>query len=1099
VLASVFFWALASHAQQTMGTISGTVSDSSGAVLPGANVLILNEETGISRTVTTNEAGRYVAPALGLGQYKVTASLQGFQTGVRSGIVLTVGREAVVNFQLAVGAITQTVEVTGEAPLVEVTKGGLGTLVESRAISELPLNGRDIAQLIVLQTGAVEFTAAESDPGTGKLLVVSGARPTTNVFLIDGVAIESYSQKTPTGMSGQFLGAEAVREFRVETNAYSAEFGRGAGGIFNVATKSGTNTFHGSAFEYLRNDNLDANRWEANRIQEDKPEFKRNQFGASLGGPVIRDRTFFFGTYEGLRERLGEVTTSDTFSDGLRAGIIPPSTTPVAIDPRVKPYLDSAQWPKPNVTCSITCLTSTADPFDRTDGSAEYGFASSQPTDEDMYQVRLDHKISDNDSIFGRYTLLDSSRLTTGGFPYEHSQFTVRNHSVAIEESRIFSPTLLNTFRFGFSRNVPKEVAFQDPPFPTSLYFVPTVPIMGGISTDPVSGVGNGIPGESRSVNSFQWIDDVTYTMGRNTMKFGVNLNRLQFNGRNPGRDAGTYAFNSIEDFFRANANGRFRGSILECCNDASRSFRDWIIGLYYQDDLRMTPRLTLNLGFRYEFITVPTENHGRVGNIKGGWDLIYRATINEITTGNPWIENPSLKNLAPRFGFAWDAMGNGRLAVRGGFGLFFQQFDQSWYRTSGFRTPPFLAEVDVASRGAGGTAVVPFPNIYQLCGQENPFDPNLRPECRGAKAGPDMVADKFLNPYVMQYNLNTQWEFAPNTVVTIGYVGSRGVRLAAVSDFNAHPAQDVNGRLVFPANLTERPNTYFDLIRIRHTGYNSWYNSMQLNVTRKYAQGLQASGSYTFARNIDEISGIQTASDTDSGPNTLPNPHHKDIYKGRSAFDSQHVFTFNSTYELPIGPGKTFGGGLAGVGKHLLAGWQLGGIASLAAGFPATAGMSARFSSLGHGNELPDLLPGYSNNPTSGTSAGCTLFRGPNDTRIDRVIPAGTPLGTPDLYFDPCAFGFPAARTLGNLGRNTISMPGRITVDFNLSKNFDLTEVAKLQFRFEAFNLFNRPNFGTPSLSMFNTSGRPSATAGQITGTVGTSRQLQFALKLTF
>src|SRR5262245_11945413 len=513
------------NAQGTTATISGTVSDSSGAVVPGAKIVILNEETGISRELLADEAGRYIAPSLGLGNYRVTASLDGFQTQVRSGITLTIGRQAIVNFELPVGLVSETVEVTGEAPLVETTKGALGSLVDSSTINDLPLNGRDLAQLITLQTGVVEYNAGDSDLGSGKLLVVSGARPTTNVFMIDGVAIESYTQKTPTGASGQFLGAEAVREFRVESNAYSAEFGRGTGGIFNVATKSGTNMIHGSLFEFLRNDNFDANRWEANRAGLDKPEFKRNQFGFSLGGPVKHDRTFCFGTYEGLRERLGVTHNSLTFSDALRQGIFPNGQR-VTIAPTVLPYLQSALWPKGNGEIL-------------SDGTQYYNFNSSQPTDENYYQIRLDHKLTGSNSLFGRYTYLTSDRTATRFFAYEKSVDTVRNHSLTLEDDWIISPTLLNTFRFGFSRNLPKEQEVQDPAIPTSLYFVPGVPQMGLIQiTNGPNEVGQGVTGEARGINSFQFIDDITLTKGRNGMKFGVNINRVQFNGRNPARDA---------------------------------------------------------------------------------------------------------------------------------------------------------------------------------------------------------------------------------------------------------------------------------------------------------------------------------------------------------------------------------------------------------------------------------------------------------------------------------------------------------------------------------------------------------------------------------
>jgi Carboxypeptidase regulatory-like domain/TonB dependent receptor len=1070
----MFFLLSSTHVsgQGTTATISGTVSDSTGAIVPGTKIVILNEETGISRELGSDETGRYTAPSLGLGNYRVTASKDGFQTQVRSGITLTVGRQAIVNFELPVGSVAETVEVTGEAPLVETTKGALGSLVDSSTINDLPLNGRDLAQLITLQTGVVQYDGGDSDLGSGKLLVVSGARPTTNVFMIDGVAIESYTQKTPTGASGQFLGAEAVREFRVESNAYSAEFGRGTGGIFNVATKSGTNMLHGSVFEYLRNDNFDANRWEANKSGLEKPEFKRNQFGFSLGGPVKKDRTFFFGTYEGLRERLGVTHNSITFSDALRQGIFPNGTR-VTIAPSVVPYLQSNLWPRGNGEIL-------------SDGTQYYNFNSSQPTDENFYQVRLDHKLTDSNSFFGRYTYLSSDRTATQSFPYEKTMDAVRSQSITLEHNWIVSPTFLNTFRFGFSRNIPIEQEVQDPAIPSSLYFVPNVPQMGAISITNGPSAGQGVTGESRGINSFQYMDDMTLTRGSNSMKWGVNINRVQFNGRNPARDAAQYSFASIYDFLIGNANGRFRGSIFDRYNDAFRSFRDTIIGLYFQDDVHLTSRLTVNAGLRYEFITVPVENHGRVGTFHGDVEFIRHADINGITLGNPWIENPSLKNFAPRIGFAWDVAGDGKTALRGGAGLFFQQFDQSWYRTSGFRTPPILVESETTAGTATpigqvpsgrSLATIPFPNIYQVCSAQNPFNPT-DPRC-SARPVPDVVANKLRTPYVIQYNLNIQREILKNTVATIGYAGSRGIDLAGVANLNNVDPVEIGGRLVFTGQ--QKPNQNFDTIRVRHTGYDSWYNSMQLNVTHRYSQGLQVNGSYTFAKNLDTISGVQTASDTNAGPNTIPLYGWTHLYKGLSSFDARHVFSFNSTYDLP------FGKALRGAPKQIVAGWQLSGIVSLRSGFAETVNISNRLANFGVSEEFPDLAPGASNNPVKGVSIGCA------------GIPVGTPVGTPELYYDPCAFVLPPTNTLGNLGRNTLTMPGRASVDFSLVKNFDIKEDAKLQFRFEAFNVFNRVNLGIPSRTVRNTSGVLNATAGRIDTTVGTPRQLQFALKLNF
>jgi len=284
-----------------------------------------------------------------------------------------------------------------------------------------------------------------------------------------------------------------------------------------------------------------------------------------------------------------------------------------------------------------------------------------------------------------------------------------------------------------------------------------------------------------------------------------------------------------------------------------------------------------------------------------------------------------------------------------------------------------------------------------------------------------------------------------------------------------------------------QNPNPNFTLIRVRHTGYDSWYNSLQLNVARRYSQGLQMNGSYTFSKNLDTISGVQTAGDTNAGPNSIPLYGWSHLYKGPSAFDSRHVFSFNSTYELPIGPGKALGSGLHGIGRQILAGWQLGGIVSLRSGFVQTINISNRLANFGVQEEFPDLAPGASNNPVKGVSIGCA------------GVPAGTPVGNPNLWYDPCAFVLPPANTLGNLGRNTVTMPGRATADASLMKNFDVTEKSKLQFRFEAFNLFNRVNFGTPARTVRNTAGVLNATAGRIDSTVGTPRQLQFALKLTF
>jgi len=439
-VAAAFLLALTGNTQGTTGTISGMVTDASGAVAPGATLVILNEDTGVSRTVTSDAAGRYLAPSLNLGRYRVTASLEGFQSEVRTGILLTVGREAVVRFQLSVGAVAESVEVTGEAPLVNTTSSSVGELVGAAQVENLPLNGRSIDQLAILQP-AVSFTrykTGSSYRGQNDKLTVQGARPSQNIFLLDGTDINDSRNRTPGSVGGRLMGVEGLREFRIETSSYSAEFGSAGGGVIVMASKSGTNAFHGSVYEYLRNDNFDArNFFDGER----KPEFKRNNFGFSLGGPLRKDRTFFFGNLEALRERLG-VTTPAIVPNGLtRQGFLPNASgglDNVGVDPQVRPYLDF--YPAPNGRGYI-------------DGTADSINTTSNPTNEMFFSMRVDHNFSDRHSVFSRYTLSDGDRLTFGIIPWLPTSFDSKNQYLTIEEKAVISPETLNIARFGFTRS----------------------------------------------------------------------------------------------------------------------------------------------------------------------------------------------------------------------------------------------------------------------------------------------------------------------------------------------------------------------------------------------------------------------------------------------------------------------------------------------------------------------------------------------------------------------------------------------------------------------------------------------------------------------
>jgi hypothetical protein len=1081
VMAAVMaFFALTAQSQVTTGTISGTVRDSSGAVLPGATIVVANEDTGAVRTVPTDSAGHYLASSLNPGQYKITASLEGFQALVRSGVDLTVGRQAIINLDLQVGVITQSVEVTGEAPLVATVGGGLGNTIDSSSIAELPLNGRDLAQLVTLQAGVVNYTAGDPEPGGGKLLVVSGARPTTNVFYMDGIAIESYNKKTPTGMSGNFLGADGVREFKVDSNAYSAEFGGGAGGVFNITTKSGTNRFHGTGFWALRNDNFDAAQWEDNAFGDEEPEFKRNQFGASLGGPIRRDKTFFFGNLEGLRERQGETTIARTFSDTLRLGIIPPATTPVPIDSRIVPYL--VFWPRPNGTSHA-------------DGTADYVTSKTVPIDENYYQGRVDHQFSQNNLGYLRYTYLNSEQYTPSTLPGESGFLDSQaNHLVTLEDKYIFSPALLDSIRVGFSRTQPFNGLVDPRIVDPALSFNPKLLFLGALNPGSgLTGIGVSEATSDRHINSYQLANDFVYNKGRNTFKLGVAWSRNGFNVYFPSQPAGNYTFGNVSNFFRAIPN-TFRGAIVDGYDDAYRTLKWNQIAIYFQDELRLTERVTISSGLRYEFATVPVEKWGRVANFRGDLDFLLSAGLSDITLGNPWLENPTLKNFAPRLGIGWDIFGDGRTVLRTGFGIFFVQFDQSWFRTMLWRMPPFLVDLQASSN-------VPFPNIYQLCGKDNPFNPS-NPICSGRPA-PQFPPYKTRSPYMMQYNLVIQRQIGKDSLISLGYSGSRGVRLNALANVNVPYGQDVNGRLVFAA--TSRPNPNFDNMLFRGPMADSFYNSLQASMIKKMAKGFQFSASYTFSKTIDDISGNAGGSDSDV---TEVNSFYQDksLFRGLSAYDARNVFSFSGVYEMPFGAGRRFGNSLGGFANKLVGGWELASILTLRDGFPASVSISNRLSAIGIQNERPDLMPDARANPTNGVSAGCYISTvgavysstPPLGVTVGQVVEPGTKLGTAELYFDPCSFAIPPSRTFGNLGRNTIILPGFAGVDITMTKNTSLTEAMNLQFRFEAFNLLNRVNLGSPSRNVFDTAGRPSSIAGRITSSQ-TARQLQLSVKFIF
>ncbi len=1049
LLALLLFSGGIAAAQETTATISGTVKDESGAVIPGAAVQVKNVATGVSRTAQSDAQGRYTVTQLAPGMYEVESTSSGFQTYVRRGIELTVGRHAIVDMALKIGAVTQRIEVTGEVSLVNTTTAATSGLIGDKQIRDLPLNGRNFVQLTLLEPGVVQSRSAGSSSvvGTGVKLNFNGARMDANNYIVDGSTANSVNQQAIGGASGQAMGVETIQEFQVLASNYSAEFGRAGGGIINVVTKSGTNELHGSAFEFLRNSALDArNFFDGKSV----PPFKRNQFGGSLGGPIKRDKTFVFGAYEGLRERLGQTLIGNVPTAAARLGNLGTSGT-VTVADAVKPYLPL--WPLP-----------TPGGRDFGDGRAEFIRSASQPTRQDYGNVRVDHNFSANDSFFVRYTIDDSIVETPITIPTYFATDTVRSQYGTIGETRIISPQLLNVFRFGFNRSTvlydqfPLDNRVTDP----SLWFMPN-PSVVNLGAFGVSGLSE--PGgqtnrpKHRLDNVFQFVDTVSYNSGNHSWRFGGEFQRIQTNEDDTFRGQGVYSFANLSNFLRG-VPATFLG--VKPGDSAVRGWRQSLFAMFVQDDVRIRPTLTLNLGFRWEFVTNPTEVNGRAAHYEG----VFTTKLGTSTViGNPLLLFPKT-NFSPRFGFAWDVAGDGKASVRGGFGVYQQMLFRNYF-FSARQVPPWYTTLSATAPN------LVFPNPLAIIAQG------------GATAGDMAQYDDGPMPYMMQWNLSVQREVVSGTVLGAGYVGTRGLHLGRFTSPNvAVPDISPDGRYSYAPNLPRRdPN--FTSVNFKARSSESRYNALQVKATRRFTRGLQAQVAYTWSHSLD-LGSAQLNGDYGNGSPFPQNPWDiKNTEYGHSSFDLRHVLSVNYTYALPLGAGAT------GVWGKLIQGWQTNGILSATTGVPFSAEVSGGLNRSRQGvgpASRPNLKAGMSSNPTSGVTAGCL------------GVPASQKLGGADLFYDPCAFELQEAGYYGNLGRNTVIGPGLTTFDFALVKNTAVGEGRDLQFRWEVFNLFNRANFALPNLTAFlAASGAASGSAGRITSTVTSARQMQFGLKYTF
>jgi hypothetical protein len=1117
------------YAQVAGATLTGTVTDSSGATLPNAQVTITDVATGVTRTVSSNAAGLYTAPNLLPGSYEVKVVATGFKTQVEKGITLTVGAEQVLDFTMQVGLVSQTVEVTTEAPTVELTSSELSATVNATTVRELPLNGRSWTDLANLQPGVYSaedhLRNADDNRGIGAQSVISGARPQQNNYRLDGISINDYANGGPGSLLGGNLGVDAIQEFSVLTSNYSAEYGKTSGGVVNAITKSGTNQFHGSAYEFLRNSALDADNFFDNATGTPKPPFRRNQFGASAGGPIRKDRTFIFGDYEGIRQSLGTTFSPVVLSPNARNGLLNypdpvnhpapsycvPTTVQfqcqVKVDPLVAKYLGVEPVP-------------TGQPF--ADGNvALFSFAGQDVVPENYFTVRVDQKISDKDNLFGTYNFDKSLENTPDLLGEVENHNLAKRQFVVLEESHIFGPALVNSVRVGFNRarvgGVP-GTAINPTAADTSLGWVAgrTAPqaFVSGLTQ-----IGNGAsPTSYRNWNSYQVYDDASLTRGLHSLKFGFGFERDQLNEVDLTADYhGIFNFGSIAGFL-TNQPTRFTGGFPGL--PGQRGMRQSIVGAYVQDDWRVRPNLTLNLGLRYEMSTVPTEAHGKLTNLYNITDA--QPTCATLFTGpagdscgatGPYFSNPTLRNFEPRVGFSWDPFKNGKTALRGGFGM----FDV---------LPMLYTTITMVGRGAPFTEIGATKKASVLSGN---FPSGVMPAALGATGLEyEHVEQHPHRNYVMQWNLNLQREVAPNLTMVVGFAGSHGVHQGLrVDDANiVFPTLTPQGYLwpVVPfmdpkANNPSLPSpgpgnqinpTISGAIRSLFWAGNSFYDALEVGVVKKMSHGLQVQGSFTWGKSIDNSSGDTNG---DTLANAFSSPHWDDLRTNRAVSDYNipRVLVINANWQVPTI--KSASGPVAFVAN----GWELGVIFKANDGYPFTPTFGSDGDPLGLASTDPWAFPDRLSTPNCDSlinprntqnylksecfaipTAPASFFTGPtpmcsSDPRFFGDNVTGNAFGTPPQCFN----------LAGNSGRNIVYGPGLTNLDFSLFKNNSFRKISEsfnTQFRVEIFNIMNHANFAPPTVSkldVFDSSGNPTGTAGLLTATTTDSRQIQFALKV--
>jgi hypothetical protein len=963
--------------------------------------------------------------------------------------------------------------------VVNTTTASVAGMVDERQVKDLPLNGRSFDNLITLNPGAINYSAmksANTSTSDGNTFTVAGRRPGDNLFLLNGIEYTGSSQLavTPGGVSGELLGIDAVREFNVLTDTYGAEYGKRSGAQVNVVTQSGASVLHGTIFEFLRNSALDARNF---FDQAFVPPFRRNQFGGALGGPLKKNRLFLFGNYEGFRQSLAVTSVSVVPDAEARQGFLPNASgveTKVSkLNPAMLPYMSF--WPNSNgAELLANGLPS---------GTALSYNNPKESIREDFGTLRADYILRVRDTLSAAYTIDDGNSLIPLADPLFASYTTLRMQVASLEETHIISPSILNTFRAGFSRAGFNLDSSPLASFPSSLSFVEGegpggIVIGGGTTTTGLAAITSAGPNNAAGVwnrrNLFTYSDSVAITAGRHQISFGAWFQRLDDNEDTASRQLGQASFTSLTTFLRGTV------STFQVVPDANElGWRSFSGAWYFQDAIKLRTNLTLQVGLRHEFTTGWNEESGRASN------YLTDASGVLITTprvgGSAFTQNNATRLFSPRAGLAWDAFGNGRTSIRAGFGTYYSLIDDLSFLLNSL--PPYNGSVSYA--GVPLASVLPVtPGVPPAasCG------PGIPQPC--TIFAPQGVQPNAKTPTVQEWNFTIEQELDKNTVLRLAYVGSHGYHGLLSIDPNTIPASvcsNANGctaggtpgatKSTVPEGaqyipVESRPNPYLGAGFFWYTEGNSSYNALQVDVRRRLAQGLDFRANYTWSKNLDLNSGLTGAQAQNQAQMILD---RNDLARdwGLAALNITHQASISSHYELPFGQGKRWLNNAGGVASKLINGWQLNGIATLLSGFPFTPQVGSNRSGDGdtRNPDRPSLNPS---------------FTGP-------VI-----LGSPNEWFNPNAFVLPAAGTYGNLGRGTFIGPGLADLDLSVFKDTVVAERTTLQFRAEFFNALNRANFGTPNATVF-AGGAINASAGLITSTATTSRQIQFGLKLIF